>query len=50
MEQSGLSQSGLADCAPQGRISDILSGRREISKELAKALAARFGVSPALFI
>ncbi len=28
----------LADCAPQSRISEILNGRREISKELAKAL------------
>ena len=50
MEQNGFKQSDLADCAPQGRISDILNGRREISKDLAKALAAKFNLSPALFI
>jgi HTH-type transcriptional regulator / antitoxin HigA len=44
MEQQGLSQSDLADCAPQSRISEILNGRREISKGLAKVLAKRFGV------
>ena len=44
MEQHSLTQSDLTDCAPQGRISDILNGRREISKALAKALAKRFGV------
>jgi HTH-type transcriptional regulator / antitoxin HigA len=50
MEQQGLSQSDLADCAPQSRISEILNGRREISKELAKALAKRFGVGVGLFV
>jgi HTH-type transcriptional regulator / antitoxin HigA len=44
MEQQGLTQSDLAGCAPQSRISEILNGRREISKDLAKALAKRFGV------
>ncbi len=33
MEQHNLSQTDLADCAPQSRISEILNGRREISKE-----------------
>ena len=50
MEQHGLSQSDLADCAPQSRISEILNGRREISKELAKALAKRFGVGVGVFV
>lgn len=50
MDQHGLKQDDLADCAPQGRISDILSGRRGISKEIAKKLARRFGVSAALFL
>jgi HTH-type transcriptional regulator / antitoxin HigA len=50
MEQHGLSQSDLADCAPQSRISEILNGRREISKELAKALAKRFGVNVGVFV
>lgn len=50
MEQHGLKQEDLADCAPQGRISDILGGRRGISKEIAKKLALRFQVSAALFL
>ena len=50
MEQHGLSQSDLADCAPQSRISEILNGRRDISKELAKALAKRFGVGVGVFV
>src|SRR5260370_38600655 len=36
MDQPGLKQEDLADCAPQSRISDILSGKRSISKEIAK--------------
>jgi HTH-type transcriptional regulator / antitoxin HigA len=50
MEQQGLTQSDLADCAPQSRVSEILNGRRDISKELAKALAAKFKVDVSLFI
>jgi HTH-type transcriptional regulator / antitoxin HigA len=50
MEQQGLSQSDLSDCAPQSRISEILNGRREISKELAKALAVKFEVRVGVFI
>ena len=50
MEQHRLSQSDLAECAPQSRISEILSGRREISKDLAKALAKRFGVGVGVFV
>nr|WP_276977952.1 hypothetical protein [Ferrimicrobium acidiphilum] len=36
LEQHGLKQDDLADCAPQGRISDILNGKRGISKDIAK--------------
>lgn len=50
MEQHGLKQEDLGDCAPQSRISDILSGRRDISKETARKLARRFNVSAALFL
>lgn len=50
MDQHGLKQEDLADCAPQGRLSDILNGRRSISKEIAKKLARRFNVSAALFL
>jgi HTH-type transcriptional regulator/antitoxin HigA len=50
MEQHGLKQEDLADCAPQRRISDILVGRRSISKQVAKRLAARFHVHADLFL
>jgi HTH-type transcriptional regulator/antitoxin HigA len=49
MEQHGLKQDDLADCAPQSRISDFLSGKREVSKNVAKKLAARFNVRADLF-
>lgn len=50
MEQHGLKQEDLDDCAPQGRISDILSGKRSISKEIAKRLAHRFFVRADVFL
>ena len=50
MEQHDLAQSDLGDCAPQSRISDILSGKREISKEIAKSLARRFHVRADVFL
>ena len=50
MEQQGLKQEDLADCAPQHRISEILSGKRGISKAVAKKLARRFGVHADVFL
>lgn len=50
MEQHGLKQKDLGDCASQGRISEILSGSREISKEQAKRFAQRFRVRADLFL
>ena len=50
MEEHGLKQGDLSDCAPQGRISDILGGKRPISKETAKKLARRFRVHADLFL
>lgn len=50
MEQHGLRQEDLAECAPQSRISEILNGRRAISKNVAKALARRFAVPVDVFI
>lgn len=50
MEQHGLKQEDLNDCAPQSRISDILRGNRSISKEIAKALAQRFHVRADVFL
>ncbi|MGL4440947.1 MAG: helix-turn-helix domain-containing protein [Bosea sp. (in: a-proteobacteria)] len=50
MESQRLRQEDLSDCAPQSRISDILTGRRTISKGIAKALAQRFGVRADAFL
>lgn len=50
MDEHELRQSDLSDIVTQGTVSDILSGRREISKALAKKLAARFKVSAAVFL
>lgn len=50
MEQHGLKQDDLGDCAPQNRISDMLSGKRAISKEIAKRLAQRFHVRADVFL
>jgi len=50
MEQHGLNQEDLSDCAPQSRISEILAGKRSISKETAKRLARRFNVHGDVFL
>lgn len=50
MEQHGLHQEDLSDCAPQSRISEILAGKRSISKENAKRFARRFNVHTELFL
>ena len=48
--ERGLRQTDLAGIASQGTISDILCGRREISKSLAKKLAAKFHLSAGVFV
>ena len=51
MRERGLTQTALRDeLGGQSVVSDILKGKREINGRQAKALAARFGVSPAAFI
>ena len=50
LEEHGLRQKDLADIASPTLVSDILSGRREISKNLAKALAMRFNVDVSAFV
>jgi HTH-type transcriptional regulator/antitoxin HigA len=50
MEQHGLKQADLADCAPQSHISAILSGKRGIGKEAAKKFARRFHVATDVFL
>ncbi len=51
MEQRKLRQIDLAeDFGSQSNVSEVLNGKREINARQARALAARFGVSPAAFI
>lgn len=49
IEAHGLKQSDIPG-VPQSMVSAILAGKRAISKEMAKTLAAKFGVSPAVFL
>ncbi|HEU0282465.1 MAG TPA: helix-turn-helix domain-containing protein [Gallionella sp.] len=51
MEQNGLQQKDLAtELGSQSVVSEILSGKRVINARQAKALAARFAVSPGAFL
>ena len=51
MEQHGLRQSHLAkELGTQSVVSEVLSGQRELNARQIRALAKRFGVSPAVFI
>lgn len=50
MEEHDLRQSDLPGVGSQGIISEILSGKRELNVRQIRALAARFGVSPAVFV
>lgn len=50
LEANNLKQKDLGEIASQTLVSDILAGRREISKRLAKALAERFHVDVSAFI
>ena len=50
MDQHGLKQEDLVCCAPQNRISDILNGKRSISKDVAKCFAQRFHVRADVFL
>jgi HTH-type transcriptional regulator / antitoxin HigA len=48
MERDGLRQSDLPEIGNQAKVSEILSGKRNINLRQARALAARFGVPLAL--
>ncbi len=50
MDQHGLRQVDLSDIGTQGVVSEILSGHRELNARQIRALAARFKVSPAVFL
>ena len=49
MERDGLRQTDLPEIGNQGKVSEILSGRRTINLRQARALAARFGVALEMF-
>ncbi|HBY62088.1 MAG TPA: transcriptional regulator, partial [Solibacterales bacterium] len=50
MEERGLKSSDLAGVMPKSRVSEIVSGKRAVSKEQAKGLAAFFRVPVELFL
>lgn len=50
MEQHGLTQANLPEVGNQSVVSMLLSGTRQLNVRQIQALAARFHVSPAVFI
>jgi len=50
MEEHALKQSDLSEIGSQGVVSEILSGKRELNLRQITQLAARFGVSPTIFM
>lgn len=51
MEEHGLKQADLAEeLGGQSIVSAILNGKRELNTRQVKSLAARFNVSPAVFL
>lgn len=50
LEENNLKQKDLADIISPTLMSDILSGRRKISREVAKSLGARFHLEPGIFL
>jgi HTH-type transcriptional regulator/antitoxin HigA len=51
MEVHGLTVTALGRLiGSQGTLSDVLSGRRQLSKAMIRKLADHFGVSPAVFL
>jgi HTH-type transcriptional regulator / antitoxin HigA len=51
MDAHGMGVSALGRIVgSQGTLSEVLAGRRELSKAMIRKLSAYFGVSPALFL
>jgi HTH-type transcriptional regulator/antitoxin HigA len=50
MQERKLTQSDLPEVGSQGVVSEILNGKRELNVRQIRALAARFHVSPAVFV
>lgn len=49
MAEHALPQAELPEIGSQGVVSEILHGKRELNVRQLRALAQRFGVSPAVF-
>ena len=50
MDEHGLTQSDLPEIGSQGVVSEVLNRKCELNVRQIRALATRFGVSPAAFI
>ena len=50
LQEAGLRASDLSEILPKSRVSEILSGKRSISKAQAKQLAERFRVPVDVFL
>ena len=50
MEENGLKAADLAGIMPRSRVSEILAGKRGISREQAKLLGERFKVGAEVFL
>ncbi len=50
MEEHGLAESDLPEVGAQAVMAAILRGERELDVQQIRALARRFGVSPAVFL
>ena len=50
MQRDNLRQIDIPELGSQGVVSELLSGRRDFNARQAKAMAARFGVSAAMFL
>lgn len=50
MDEHGLAQSELPEIGSQGVVSEVLNGKRDLNVRQVRALAKRFGVSPAALV
>ncbi len=50
MAEHALTQAEVPEVGSQGVVSEVLSGKRDLNVRQIRALAARFHVSPAVFV
>ncbi len=50
MDEHELKQSDLPEVGSQRAVSEVLSGKRELTAKQIRALASRFHVAPAVFV